>query len=52
MSAATHQVRASFAFVERNWNLVRRYWAREIVWLAYSIANSLAVSYIGLGMGV
>jgi len=52
MSAATHQVRASFAFVERNWNLVRRYWAWEIVWLAYSIANSLAVSYIGLGMGV
>ena len=52
MSAATHQVRASFAFVERNWNLVRRYWAWEIVWLAYSIANSLAVSYIGLGMAV
>ena len=52
MSAATHQLRASFAFVERNWNLVRRYWAWEIVWLAYSIAISLAVSYIGLGMGV
>jgi len=51
MSAATHQLRASFAFVERNWNLVRRCWAWEIVWLAYSIANSLAVSYIGLGMG-
>jgi ABC-2 type transport system permease protein len=42
--------RASFAFVERNWNLVRRYWAWELVWLAYSIANSLSVSYIGLGM--
>lgn len=44
--------RASFAFVERNWNLVKRYWAWEIVWLAYSIANSLSVSYIGLGMEV
>ena len=42
--------RASFAFVERNWNLVRRYWAWEVVWLVYSIANSLSVSYIGLGM--
>jgi ABC-2 type transport system permease protein len=52
MSVASQQVRASFAFVERNWNLVRRYWAWELVWLAYSIANSLAVSYIGLGMEV
>ncbi len=44
--------RASFAFVERNWNLVKRYWAWELVWLVYSIANSLSVSYIGLGMEV
>ena len=44
--------RASYAFVERNWNLVKRYWAWELVWLAYSIANSLSVSYIGLGMEV
>lgn len=42
--------RASFAFIERNWNLVKRYWAWEIVWLVYSIANSLSISYIGLGM--
>jgi len=44
--------RASFAFVERNWILVRRYWAWEVVWLVYSIANCLSVSYIGLGMEV
>ena len=44
--------RASFAFVERNWNLVKRYWAWELVWLVYSIANSLSVSYIGMGMEV
>jgi ABC-2 type transport system permease protein len=42
--------RASFAFVERNLNLVKRYWAWELVWLVYSIANCLSVSYIGLGM--
>ncbi|MEW5988308.1 MAG: ABC transporter permease [Chloroflexota bacterium] len=47
---ATQQIRASYAFVERNWNLVRRYWAWELVWLVYSIVNSLSVSYIGLGM--
>lgn len=52
MSAAVQQVRASYAFVERNWNLVKRYWAWELVWLAYSIAESLSVSYIGLGMEV
>lgn len=52
MSVAVHQMRASFAFVERNWNLVKRYWAWELVWLAYSIAESLSVSYIGLGMEV
>lgn len=50
LSLAAHQLRASYAFVERNANLVKRYWTWELVWLAYSIANSLSVSYIGLGM--
>jgi ABC-2 type transport system permease protein len=36
--------------VERNANLVKRYWAWELVWMTYSIANSLSVSFIGLGM--
>lgn len=52
MSVAAQQLRASYAFVERNWNLVKRYWAWEIVWIVYSLTNSLSVSYIGLGMGV
>jgi ABC-2 type transport system permease protein len=52
MTVATQQFRASYAFVERNWNLVRRYWGWELVWLVYSITNSLSVSYIGLGMEV
>lgn len=52
MTTATHNLRATYAFAERNWNLVRRYWAWEVAWLIYSIANSLSVSYIGLGMEV
>ncbi len=52
MSAATYQIRASFAFVERNFNLIKRYWSWEMVWLIYSTAESLSVSFIGLGMGV
>jgi ABC-2 type transport system permease protein len=50
MSTAIHQLRATYAFVERNANLVKRYWAWELVWMVYSIANSLSVSFIGLGM--
>ena len=50
MSTAVHQIRASYAFVERNLNLVKRYWTWELVWMVYSIANSLSVSFIGLGI--
>ena len=49
MSAMARQWRASYAFVERNLNLVKRYWSWEVVWLVYSIADSMAVSFIGLG---
>ncbi len=52
MSAITVQMRASFAFVERNFNLIKRYWSWELVWMVYSIADCLAVSFIGRGMGV
>lgn len=50
LSVAKHQMQASYAFMERNLNLVKRYWTWEMVWMVYSIANSLSVSYIGLGM--
>jgi ABC-2 type transport system permease protein len=49
-SPIIHQLRASYAFMERNANLVKRYWSWELVWIVYSIANSLSVSFIGLGM--
>ena len=50
MSAITHELRASYAFMERNYFLVKRYWTWELVWLAYSTANCLAIGYIGVGM--
>jgi len=52
MAAVVGQLRASYAFVERNFNLIKRYWSWELVWLVYSIAESLSVSFIGLGMEV
>lgn len=51
MTTAINQIRASYAFVERNVHLIKRYWSWEIVWLVYSTADSMAVSFIGLGMG-
>jgi len=36
--------------MERNALLVKRYLSWEVVWLVYSIANSLSVSFIGMGM--
>ena len=50
-STIMNEVRASYAFVERNFNLVRRYWGWEAVWVMYGVANALAVTYIGAGMG-
>lgn len=47
MSSLMHQGRATYAFFERNWNITKRYWAWELVWLVYSIVNGLSVIYIG-----
>ena len=41
------ETRASYAFVERNFNLVRRYWGWEVVWLVYSLVNALSITFIG-----
>ena len=51
MSSLMHQGRASFAFFERNWNITKRYWAWELVWLVYLIVNAMSVTYIGAAAG-
>jgi len=48
--AIAHELRASYAFVERNLNLVRRYWGWEVVWMVYSIVNALSITFIGAAM--
>ncbi len=50
MTTLLQEFRATYAFMERNANLVKRYWSWELVWMVYSIADSLSVSFIGLGM--
>ena len=46
-SAASRELGASFAFIERNFNLSRRYWGWELAFLVYAIAGALAISFIG-----
>ncbi len=50
MNSFVKEMRVAYAFVERNINLLKRYWGWEVVWLIYSLVNSLAVTYIGAGM--
>jgi ABC-2 type transport system permease protein len=36
----------AWAFIERQTNLWKRYWAWEIVWLLYGVVNTLAITFI------
>jgi ABC-2 type transport system permease protein len=47
MALVTRELRASYAFVERNFNLSKRYWGWEVAFLVYSVAGALAVTLIG-----
>ena len=51
MTALAHEIRASYAFVERNFFLTRRYWGWEIAFLVYSVAGALSISLIGASLG-
>ena len=51
MAQITHEIKASYAFVERNFNLVKRYWGWEVVWMIYSIVNALSITFIGKASG-
>jgi ABC-2 type transport system permease protein len=39
-------VTLAWAFVERQTNLWKRYWAWEVVWLVYGVVNTLAITFI------
>jgi len=51
MTVVTHELKASFAFIERNFNLTRRYWGWEVAFLVYSVAGALSISLIGASQG-
>ncbi len=45
------EARASYAFVERNFYIVRRYWGWEFAFLIFNVASSMSVLYIGEAQG-
>ena len=44
-------IRASYAFVERNFFLSRRYWGWEMAFLVYAIAGAMSITLIGTEAG-
>src|SRR5436190_20920609 len=51
MTAIGEELRASYAFMERNFFLTRRTWAWEVAFLVYSVASALSISFIGVDQG-
>jgi ABC-2 type transport system permease protein len=51
LALLTHELRASYAFIERNFFLTRRYWGWELAFLVYSVAGALSISLIGASQG-
>ena len=51
ITSLIREIPKTFAFIERNVNLVRRYVAWEVVFLSYSIVNALTIAFIGVGIG-
>lgn len=47
-TAFMEQPKLAYAFVERTFALMKRYWLWELVWVVYSITTSLSVTYIAL----
>ena len=51
MTTLRHELRASYAFAERNLFLTRRTWPWEAAFLVYSVASALSISLIGVDQG-
>jgi ABC-2 type transport system permease protein len=51
MTVMTRELKASYAFVERNWHLTKRYWGWEVAFLVYALAGALSITLIGKEQG-
>ena len=50
-TTSPRRVALGWAFVERQTNLWKRYWAWEVVWLVYGVVNTLAITFIAKEAG-
>ncbi len=48
---ATRELKATYAFVERNFTLVKRYLGWDIVFMFYTVINTLTIGLIGASQG-
>ncbi|MCB1223398.1 MAG: ABC transporter permease, partial [Mesotoga sp.] len=48
--ALARELRASWAFIERNFNFTNRYWKWELVFFVSIMANSVTMGFIGEGI--
>nr|MDQ6922141.1 ABC transporter permease [Candidatus Dormibacteraeota bacterium] len=44
------QTRALYGLIERQKNLVRRYWAWEVAYLVYTLVSVLSIGYLAAGL--
>jgi ABC-2 type transport system permease protein len=50
-AASPRRIPLGWAFIERQINLWKRYWAWELVWLVYGVVNTLAITFIAAEAG-
>ncbi len=51
VTTLAREFRGSYAFIERNLFLIKRYWGWEFAFLIYAIASALSVTFIGAEQG-
>ncbi len=51
MTVLAREMNAGFAFIERNFFLVKRYWGWEMAFLVYAIAGAMSITLIGTEAG-
>jgi ABC-2 type transport system permease protein len=51
MTVIARELRASYAFVERNFYLTKRYWGWEVAWFVYALTSALTITLIGADQG-
>jgi ABC-2 type transport system permease protein len=51
MTVIGRELKASYAFVERNFYLTKRYWGWEVAWFVYALTSALTITLIGADQG-